>query len=378
MRQPQTLNNDEDEDTPTPVPPWKRPRIILAAVGAVLVIAFIVNSSPSKPPPEDPKEHAFTIGEVVPLATPRATASPITTTPAPVQPAKLQLALEDPTPTFTAPSFTPPAPDPVPTAVAPDLRKMASGAPTTSAVSRPTSMSFAVHMPAYKAPTAAAEDARTALSFKAATILGSKASPAIDESLMLAPGLLPLVLDTAIESDLPGPLFAHTYGATYSKTGVMLMPAGTQIIGTYETIKQNAGNRLYSVALTAHVPVSSNKGVWVPLVDTQFSDDLGKTGLDGEINNHIWQRFGAAFLLAIGDSALQILQAEASASGSTYLNFSSGGGGGGGGALGNLAQEILRSQINVPATFSKHHGELVAVKIMHPISFNDTYRETAR
>jgi type IV secretion system protein VirB10 len=379
MRQPQTLNNDDEEDTPIPVPPWKRPRVIMVAFGVIIVIALIVGNTPAKPPPEDAKEHAFTVGEVVPLATPPATSSSITTTPAPVQPSKLQLALGDPTPPFTTSPFAPPAaPDPVPTATAPDLRKMAAGAPTTPAVSRPTEMSYAVHMPAYKAPTVAPEDAKTALSFKAASILGSKASPAVDESLMLAPGLLPLVLETDIESDLPGPLLAHTYGPTLSKTGAVLMPDGTQIVGRYETMKQNAGNRLYAVSVVAHVPVSPSKGVWVPLVDAQFADDLGKTGLDGEVNNHFAQRFGAALVLAFTDSALQYLQSQNQSSGNTYLSFSSGGGGGGGGALGNLAQEILRSQINIAPTFTKHHGELVAIVLTQPISFNDTYKETAR
>ena len=78
---------------------------------------------------------------------------------------------------------------------------------------------------------------------------------------MLLPGLLPLVLDTAVQSDLPGPLLAHLPGPVYSTKGVLLMEAGTQIIGRYETMKQNAGSRLLATSVFAHTP----NGIWVPL-----------------------------------------------------------------------------------------------------------------
>ena len=83
---------------------------------------------------------------------------------------------------------------------------------------------------------------------------GSKASPAIDETYMLLPGPLPLALDTAIQSDLPGPPLAHLPGPAYSTKGVLLMEAGTQIIGRYESMKQNAGSRLLATSVFAHTP----------------------------------------------------------------------------------------------------------------------------
>ena len=139
--------------------------------------------------------------------------------------------------------------------------------------------------------------------------------------IMLLPGLLPLVLDTAVQSDLPGPLLAHLPGPVYSTKGVLLMEAGTQIIGRYETMKQNAGSRLLATSVFAHTP----NGIWVPLAGEPLADDLGRTGLDGEVNNHYLQRFGAAILLSLTDQALGIVQTEVSKSGNTYLYLNSGG-----------------------------------------------------
>ena len=54
-----------------------------------------------------------------------------------------------------------------------------------------------------------ADPPQTGLTFKAASLPGIKASPAIDDTYQLMSGLLPCVLDTAIEADLSGPLPCH-------------------------------------------------------------------------------------------------------------------------------------------------------------------------
>jgi type IV secretion system protein VirB10 len=99
------------------------------------------------------------------------------------------------------------------------------------------------------------------------------------------PGLLPCVLDTAIESDLPGPLLCHLPGPVYSPKGVLLMEAGTQVIGRYESMGKNGGNRLLAVSTYAHTP----NGIWVPLAGNPMADDLGRTGFDTGRRVEGWQ-----------------------------------------------------------------------------------------
>ena len=216
--------------------------------------------------------------------------------------------------------------------------------------------------PSTASPPAA--PAQTGLTFKASDLAGLKASPAIDDTYMLMPGLLPCVLDTAIQSDLPGPLLCHLPGPVYSPKGVLLMEAETQVIGRYESMKTNGGSRLMAVSTYAHTP----NGIWVPLAGNPLSDDLGRTGLDGAVDNHYLQRFGGAVILTLTEGALGILQADISKGGNTYVSLNDGSG------VGGLAQQILQSQINIAPTFSKHQGETIAIWLAEPIDFSDSYK----
>jgi type IV secretion system protein VirB10 len=352
---------DDDEDEAEPVPVWKRGRVQLAAAAGLVVLAFIFSRGKAPTKPEEPKATDAYIGVVVPYQPP--TAPP----PAPILP-PVKIA-QSPPPVLTPPAPAPaPAPLSAPAPLPPPMPALSSMAKMPGAAAqkpaRPVMLSFAVpHTDGPKPVTPPAEPPQTGLVFKTATIPGSKASPAIDDTYQLMPGLLPCVLDTAIQSDLPGPLLAHLPGPVYSPKGVLLMPAGTQIIGKYETLGKSGG-RLMATSTYAHTP----DGIWVPLSGEPLADDLGRTGLDGAVDNHYLQRFGAAILLSIGDGAMSILQAEVSKGGNTYLNLNQGSG------IGGLAQQILQAQINIPPTFTKHQGETIALFLDQPIDFSASYR----
>ena len=354
---------DDQGDEPAQRPMWKRPRVVVVAAVVVAIIVYVLSpagkNASHRGNPGGPKD-AF-IGQVAAYepVTPDAPTTP-TTTPTGTPPPHL------PQPSGTTPTPTPPpmpagSPPPLP----PSMRAMMEPGGQQAPPPHPKMLVYA--LPPLEKPAPVAEPEETRIGFKPATLPGAKASPAIDETYMLLPGLLPLVLDTAVQSDLPGPLLAHLPGPVYSTKGVMLMEAGTQIIGRYETMKQNAGSRLLATSVFAHTP----NGIWVPLAGEPLADDLGRTGLDGEVNNHYLQRFGAAILLSLTDQALGIVQAEVSKGGNTYLSLNSGGGGGG---VSSLAQTILQSQINIPPTFSKHQGETLALFLDQPIDFSASYR----
>jgi type IV secretion system protein VirB10 len=207
---------------------------------------------------------------------------------------------------------------------------------------------------------------QTRVTFKGEDIGGAKASPAMDMTFMLMPGLLPCVLDTAINSNVPnGDLYCHLPGPVYSPRGVLLMEADTQIIGKY-TGMQNGQQRLEATSAYAATP----NGIFVPLAGS-MTDNVGRNGLPGNVDNRYVERFGAAGLLTLSESALSYLQAEVSKGGNTYLNFN--GGGGGGSGISSLIQEILRSQQNLKPIFTKYQGETIAISLNHPIDFSGSY-----
>ena len=325
---------EEDED-PEPLPVWRQRKWLLIGLGAVVLLAFLFTRGKPQHAQEVQKGEEPFIGVVVPYQPPKPASAPT-----PVKAA-------DPAP---AAAPAPPMMPAFPTGVA-------------SKPVRPAMLSYAVpHRDGPQSPIKApADPPQTHLAFQASSLPGVKASPAIDDTYQLMPGLLPCVLDTAIESDLPGPLLCHLPGPVYSPKGVLLMEAGTQVIGRYESMGRNGESRLMAVSTYAHTP----NGIWVPLAGNPMADDLGRSGFAGAVDNHYLERFGGAVILSLTESGLGILQAAVSKGGNTYISTDS---------ANNLAEQILQSQINIAPTFSKHQGETIAIWLTTPIDFSDSYR----
>lgn len=321
--------NSWDEDNVGQPTPWYRRRnVLLAGVAGVALCAFLFTRGMGAHPTADDNAKVAPISVVVPYQPP----------PEPPAAPKSR-ALVAPIPHFQTPVVH-----------------------QQNSAERPIMLSYVVKQdPPQQAASRSTADPQTKLAFAAGTIPGTKASPAYDETYMLDPGLLPCVLDTAIESSLPGPLMCHLPGPVYSSKGVLLMPAGTQVIGQYRTMQNNGADRLMAVSTFAHTP----DGVWVPLAGEPLADGLGRAGLDGNIDNHVLARFGGAVLLDLSQSALGIVQADVSRGGNTYISTNS---------SDNLASQILQATINMPPTFSRPQGGLIALWITQPIDFSGSYK----
>lgn len=333
-----------EEEEPPAKPWWKSRRAVILGVAIVAALAFIFSRGRDVAQQQAPKT-ASAISVVVPY------------TPA-VTEAKAAAAL--------------PAPAPEPTPLPPQiiLPAVTALSPQGQAAppSRPAMTSYAVPAQSKPPPHPAGDPehpAKTGIKFATATLPGSKASPAIDDTYILMPGLLPIVLDTAIDSNLPGPIMGHLPGPVYSPKGVVLMEAGTQIMGRYQSLTHNGSERLHATSLFAVTP----NGVWVKFPETPFADDLGRTGLSGTVDHRYFERFGGAVLLDLSHAALGILQASVAQSGNTYLSFN--------GTQG-LASQILQSEIQKPPIFTKSQGATIALWITEPIDFSDSYKVVAR
>lgn len=351
--------HDEDEEGGGATPFWRRPRVLLVAaiILVVVIYAFSRGQEPKKHQTGQKSADTF-IGEVVGYQPP----------PRIVAPAHAEESAGPPAPAPRAEQPPPPPPPSAPqterTAPPPPPSFRGMMPPQTGGPAAPTHTRMLVYAvpPVVPAAPAPAEPEQTSLDFKTSSIPGLKASAAIDDTYQLMPGLLPLALDTAINSDVPGPILAHLIGPVYSRKGVVLMEAGTQVIGRYEGMGK--GSRMKASSMYAFTP----NGIWVPLTGQGMADDLGRSGLPGNVDNHYLERFGFATLLTLTDQALQIVQAEASKGGNTYLNLNSGGG------VSSLASQILQSQINMPPTFTKNQAETIALFIDQPIDFSASYR----
>ena len=274
-----------------------------------------------------------------------------------------------PPPVLEAALSSQPAKLPPPRLAEPNPPSIASAGLETPKGERPAGSLIYSYGSSAKADAAPGDPANgpTKVAFKGADLPGAKAGRAIDQTYMLMPGIHHCVLETAVQSDLPGPIQCHLRDDALSPAGVVLMEKGTIVTGEYKNNVQQGQSRLFTVAATAYTP----NGVPVPL-DSPMADGLGRAGLDGEVNNHLLARFGGGVLLSLVDSGFSVLSsALQSGNGNTNLNFNSGG-------LSNVATEVLRNTVNIPPTITKHQGEDVTIFIRYPIDFSDAYQLRAR
>ena len=204
----------------------------------------------------------------------------------------------------------------------------------------------------------------TTVAFKPSVLAGGKAGPAINMTYVMRPQLIPCALDTAMDSQFAGAIMCHTTQDILSQDHVLLLPAGTQVMGTYKNDVGGGQNRLFAFvgsAITKEgIPVELNSGV---------ADGLGMTGVPGEVDHHYLEKFGAAILLSAADAAVSLGQSALSKAGSTNLNINSG-------ETSSLATEVLRHSIDIPPTITVPPGTVISIVVDHPISFADALRVT--
>ena len=109
--------------------------------------------------------------------------------------------------------------------------------------------------------------------------------------------LIPAILETAINTDVPGYVRAVVSQDVRSYDGTkVLIPRSSRLIGQYQSGVQQGQKRAFVIWDV----VISPEGVVVRISSPAVGFD-GTTGLEGKVNSHFFKRFGSAFLLsAIG------------------------------------------------------------------------------
>ena len=107
--------------------------------------------------------------------------------------------------------------------------------------------------------------------------------------------LIPAVLETAINTDVPGYVRAIVSQDVRSYDGRrILVPRSSRLIGQYQSGLQAGQKRAYVIWTRLIRP----DGVSVAL-QSPGTDFSGQAGLPGQVNSHFFQRFGSAMLLSV-------------------------------------------------------------------------------
>jgi len=107
--------------------------------------------------------------------------------------------------------------------------------------------------------------------------------------------MIPAILETAINTDVPGFVRAVVSQDVRSYDGsTVLVPRSSRLIGQYQSGLQAGQKRVYVIWTRVIRP----DGVSVALGSPATGFD-GTTGLAGEVNSHFFARFGSAMLLSV-------------------------------------------------------------------------------
>ena len=182
------------------------------------------------------------------------------------------------------------------------------------------------------------------------------------ETLLLPKGaFLDCTLETAIDSTLPGMTTCVTATDTFGVDGrVVLLERGTKLVGETRGQVRHGSARIFVLWTEARTPT----GVVVPLL-SPGTDELGRSGLPGEVNRHFFERFGAAILISVIDGAVQAAVQSQQSGDSTVIYGSS--------TTRDIMTEVLRSTVDIPPTVVKPQGDRIQVLVARDLDFRSVY-----
>ena len=167
-------------------------------------------------------------------------------------------------------------------------------------------------------------------------------------------------LETAMDSTLPGMTTCITATDTFGADGtVVLLERGTKLIGETRGEVRQGEARVFVAWTEARTPA----GVVVRL-DSPGTDALGRSGLEGRVSRHFWQRFGAAALVSTIDGVVQSQVQSSSRGGTVVLDPT---------ASQDVLTEILRSTVNIPPTIRVRNGTRIQVLVARDVDFGPVY-----
>lgn len=171
-------------------------------------------------------------------------------------------------------------------------------------------------------------------------------------------------LDTAMRSNQPGMVRCSLTKDVWSdNSAVLLAERGSTLTGEYAAdVRQGQAEIqvIWNRIKTTH-------GVVVDLA-SPATDALGRAGVDGQVDNHWGQRFGAAVLLSIVKDAIGYATATrgtTQATGVVYGNTAQ--------TSEGMAETILKQTINIPPTITRAQGTRLKVFVARDLDFSKVY-----
>jgi type IV secretion system protein VirB10 len=171
--------------------------------------------------------------------------------------------------------------------------------------------------------------------------------------------LIPAVLETAINSDLPGYVRALVSEDVRSFDGShVLIPRSSRLIGQYKSGLAAGQTRAYVLWTRLIRPDGASVALASP-----GTDFAGETGLAGKVDGHFMKRFGSAMLLSVVGGLGSV------ASGGTSLVLATGGQ--------SAASVAAQRDAQIPPTIRVRQGQPIRIFTARDLDFS-TVSEAAQ
>jgi type IV secretion system protein VirB10 len=201
---------------------------------------------------------------------------------------------------------------------------------------------------------------------KGTTVQGTRAGLLRDRSFFITQGtFLDCALETALSSDVPGMTACRLTRDVYSTDSkVLLLERGSKVVGQYQGGLKRGQARIFVLWTRVETP----NGVIVN-IDSPGTDALGRSGLDGFVDTHFWERFGGAVMLSLIDDVGTFVANKASGDGNNnQIQFGSTAD-----AATQAAGIALENSINIPPTLLKNQGDHINIFVARDLDFRGVY-----
>ncbi len=166
--------------------------------------------------------------------------------------------------------------------------------------------------------------------------------------------MIPGVLETALNSDLPGFTRAVVSRDVRGFDGsAVLIPRGSRVIGQYRSAAALGASRAFVIWTRIIRP----DGVSIQ-IGSSGADPLGRAGLEGSVDRHFFQRFGGAILLSVVNAGVSSALSRSNSS-NVYVGSSQEAQG-----LGDVAQLT-----NIPPTIKVPQGTPIRIFVARDLDF---------
>jgi type IV secretory pathway VirB10-like protein len=167
--------------------------------------------------------------------------------------------------------------------------------------------------------------------------------------------IIPGVLETAINSDLPGFTRAVVSRDVLSFDGKsVLIPRGSRLIGQYKSAVALGQSRAFIIWTRVIRP----DGVSIQ-IGSPGTDALGRGGLEGDVDRHFFRRFSGSILLSVLNAGV----ASVGQTASTQISIGSPG------AAAGLASSVVQGEPIAP-TIKVAQGEAIRIFVSRDLDFS--------